>query len=88
MSARTWLPATGSDPPRVRRRSRYGTLAGVLDFGGSLGIGSKYFAAPWRAFTFDEDGKRLVVSVSEGAAGAVAGFVESQVCRLMGRQLP
>ena len=29
----------------------------VLDFGGFLGIGSKYFAVPWRSFTVEEDNK-------------------------------
>ena len=46
----------------------------VLDFGGFLGIGSKYFAVPWGSFTVDEDNKRLVLNVSKERLEGSPGF--------------
>jgi sporulation protein YlmC with PRC-barrel domain len=46
----------------------------VLDFGGFLGIGSKYFAVPWQSFTVDEDNKRLVLNVSKERLEKSPGF--------------
>jgi sporulation protein YlmC with PRC-barrel domain len=46
----------------------------VLDFGGFLGIGGKYFAVPWQSFTIDEDKKRLVLNVSKERLQQSPGF--------------
>jgi sporulation protein YlmC with PRC-barrel domain len=46
----------------------------VLDFGGFLGIGSKYFAVPWQSFTVDEDNKQLVLNVSKDRLEQAPGF--------------
>ena len=36
----------------------------VLDFGGFLGIGDKYFAVPLQAFTVDRSNERFVLDLS------------------------
>lgn len=46
----------------------------VLDFGGFFGIGSKYFAVPWKALTVDEGNKRLVFNVSKEQLEKSPGF--------------
>jgi len=46
----------------------------VLDFGGFLGIGSKYFAVPWQSFTVDEDNELLVLDVSKERLEQAPGF--------------
>lgn len=46
----------------------------VLDFGGFLGIGGKYFAVPWKSFTVDEDRKQLVLNVSKDQLRESPGF--------------
>ena len=52
-----------------------GTIAyAVLDFGGFLGVGGKYFAVPWRSFTVDEDNKNLVLNVSKERLEQSPGF--------------
>ena len=37
----------------------------VLDFGGFLGVGDKYFAVPWETLRFTEDQKAVVLDVSK-----------------------
>ena len=52
-----------------------GTIAyAVLDFGGFLGIGGKYFAVPWLSFTVDEDNKNLVLNVTKERLEQSPGF--------------
>jgi sporulation protein YlmC with PRC-barrel domain len=46
----------------------------VLDFGGFLGIGGKYFAVPWQSFTVDEDNKQLILNVSKQRLENAPGF--------------
>lgn len=46
----------------------------VLDFGGFLGMGSKYFAVPWDSFTVDEDRKELRLNVSREWLENAPGF--------------
>ena len=54
---------------------KMGSIAyAVLDFGGFLGIGGKYFAVPWQSFTVDEDNKRLVLTISKERLEKSPGF--------------
>ena len=46
----------------------------VLSFGGFLGMGSKFFAIPWGAFTLDAVEKRFVLDVSADKLEAAEGF--------------
>ncbi len=46
----------------------------VLDFGGFLGMGGKYFAVPWQAFTIDQDNEQLVLNVSRDVLENAPGF--------------
>ena len=46
----------------------------VLDFGGFLGVGSKYFAVPWQSFTIDETNKQLMLNVSKDRLEEAPGF--------------
>lgn len=46
----------------------------VLDFGGFLGMGSKYFAVPWQAFTVDQDNEQLILNVSKEKLDNAPGF--------------
>jgi hypothetical protein len=46
----------------------------VLSFGGFLGMGSKYFAIPWGAFTLDAVEKRFVLDVSTEKLERAEGF--------------
>ncbi len=46
----------------------------VLDVGGFLGIGNKYFAVPWVSFTVNEDNKTLVLNVSKDRMEDAPGF--------------
>jgi sporulation protein YlmC with PRC-barrel domain len=46
----------------------------VLDFGGFLGIGSKYFAVPWESFTIDEQNEQLVLNVDKQRLKDAPGF--------------
>lgn len=46
----------------------------VLDFGGFLGIGSKYFAIPWKSFTVDEVNEQLVLGVDKSRLSEAPGF--------------
>lgn len=46
----------------------------VLSFGGFLGMGSKYFAVPWSAFTLDAGEKRFILGVSKDRLENAPGF--------------
>lgn len=46
----------------------------VLDFGGFLGIGDKYFAVPWEAMRLSDDQKHLVLDVSKKDLKQAPGF--------------
>jgi len=49
----------------------------VLDFGGFLGIGDKYFAVPWGAFQMSADHKALVLDISKRDLKKAPGFDKS-----------
>ena len=46
----------------------------VLDYGGFLGIGDKYFAVPWEAVQFSDDGKKLMLDVTKKDLKQAPGF--------------
>jgi sporulation protein YlmC with PRC-barrel domain len=46
----------------------------VLSFGGFLGMGSKYFAVPWSAFTLDAGEKRFILDVAKDRLENAPGF--------------
>jgi sporulation protein YlmC with PRC-barrel domain len=46
----------------------------VLSFGGFLGMGSKYFAIPWAAFTLDAGEERFILGVSKDRLENAPGF--------------
>lgn len=46
----------------------------VLDFGGFLGIGDKYFAVPWEALQWTADHKTIVLDVSKKDLKQAPGF--------------
>ena len=46
----------------------------VLDFGGFLGIGDKYFAVPWEALQWTRDRKAIVLDVSKKDLKQAPGF--------------
>jgi sporulation protein YlmC with PRC-barrel domain len=46
----------------------------VLDFGGFLGVGDKYFAVPWEALQLTEDQKAVVLDVSKKDLKKAPGF--------------
>jgi sporulation protein YlmC with PRC-barrel domain len=46
----------------------------VLDFGGFLGIGDKYFAVPWEALQLSKDQKAIVLDVSKKDLKQAPGF--------------
>jgi sporulation protein YlmC with PRC-barrel domain len=46
----------------------------VLDFGGFLGAGDKFFAVPWRAFSVDEANHRLILNVDKETLRSAEGF--------------
>jgi sporulation protein YlmC with PRC-barrel domain len=54
---------------------RSGRIAyAVLSAGGFLGIGEKYFAVPWRAFTMDTDRKAFILDVDKERLLDAPGF--------------
>ncbi|HZN23190.1 MAG TPA: PRC-barrel domain-containing protein [Burkholderiales bacterium] len=54
---------------------RSGRIAyAVLSVGGFLGIGEKYFAIPWRAFTMDTDNHRFILDVDKQRLENAPGF--------------
>ena len=53
----------------------HGQLAyGVLDFGGMLGIGDKYFAVPFERFRVDESDEKLVLYADKETLKNAEGF--------------
>jgi sporulation protein YlmC with PRC-barrel domain len=46
----------------------------VLDFGGFLGVGDKFFAVPWQAFSVDERGHRMILNVDKETLEKAEGF--------------
>lgn len=46
----------------------------VLSFGGFLGLGDKYFAIPWEAFTIDTDEQTFVLDVQKEKLENAPGF--------------
>ncbi len=46
----------------------------VLDFGGIIGIGDKYFAVPWEALQLAPDNKKLLLDVSKKELKDAPGF--------------
>ena len=54
---------------------RSGRIAyAVMSAGGFLGIGEKYFAVPWRAFTMDTDRKAFILDVDKERLMNAPGF--------------
>ena len=46
----------------------------VLSYGGFLGVGSKYFAVPWSAFTLDAPEKRFLLDIGKDRLENAPGF--------------
>ena len=46
----------------------------VMSVGGFLGLGEKYFAIPWRAFTMDTDHKQFILDVDKARLESAPGF--------------
>lgn len=46
----------------------------VLDFGGFMGMGDKFFAVPWQAFSVDEANHRLILNVQKETLKNAEGF--------------
>ena len=46
----------------------------VLDFGGFLGIGDKYFAVPWDALQRTENGKKIALDTTKRDLKKAPGF--------------
>jgi hypothetical protein len=46
----------------------------VLSFGGVLGMGKKYFAVPWQAFTLDQEEKCFRLNLSKEKLKDAPGF--------------
>lgn len=46
----------------------------VLDFGGFLGVGDKYFAVPWEALQRDQSGKKIALDSSKKDLKDAPGF--------------
>lgn len=46
----------------------------MLDFGGIVGIGDKYFAVPWEALQLDLSKKKIMLDVSKKDLKQAPGF--------------
>ena len=46
----------------------------VLDFGGVLGFGNKFFAVPWDLFTYNEDDDCFILNLDKGNLENAPGF--------------
>ena len=46
----------------------------VLSFGGFLGLGDKYFAMPWQAFSVDRSNEQFVLNVDKEKLKDAPGF--------------
>jgi uncharacterized protein YrrD len=54
---------------------RSGRIAyAVMSVGGFLGLGEKYFAIPWRAFTMDTDRKQFILDADKARLESAPGF--------------
>ena len=58
----------------------------VLDFGGIVGIGDKYFAVPWQTLLFAANNKKLVLDVSKKELKDAPGFDKKHWPDLSDRQ--
>ena len=58
----------------------------VLDYGGFLGVGDKYFAVPWEALQFSEDGKKVILDVTKKDLKQAPGFDKKHWPDLSSRQ--
>jgi sporulation protein YlmC with PRC-barrel domain len=58
----------------------------VLDYGGFLGVGDKYFAVPWEALQFSEDGKKVILDVTKKDLKQAPGFDKKQWPDLSSRE--
>ncbi|MFJ1269272.1 PRC-barrel domain-containing protein [Legionella lytica] len=46
----------------------------VLDFGGFLGFGNKFFAVPWNAFSYDKEDDCFILNVDKDRLKNAPGF--------------
>lgn len=46
----------------------------VLDFGGFIGVGDKYFAVPWEALQLDQQNKKIALDVTKKDLKDAPGF--------------
>lgn len=46
----------------------------VLNFGGHLGFGNKFFAIPWKVFTYNEDQDCFILNVEKDRLKNAPGF--------------
>lgn len=46
----------------------------VLDFGGLLGFGNKFFAMPWNLFTYDQDDGNYIIKLDKERLKNSPGF--------------
>lgn len=46
----------------------------VLDFGGLLGFGNKFFAVPWKLFTYNEEKDCFIVNLDKERLKNAPGF--------------
>ncbi|HRD71061.1 MAG: PRC-barrel domain-containing protein [Legionella sp.] len=46
----------------------------VLDFGGILGFGNKFFAVPWKLFSYNEDDDCFILNVDKERFKNAPGF--------------
>ena len=51
-----------------------GLFTAVLDFGGFLGVGDKYFAVPWEALQLTDDQRAVVLDVTKRDLKQAPGF--------------
>jgi len=58
----------------------------VLDYGGFLGVGDKYFAVPWEALQLSEDGKKVILDVTKKDLKQAPGFDKKHWPDLSSRQ--
>ena len=58
----------------------------VLDYGGLVGIGDKYFAVPWQALEIGPDKKKLLIDVTKKELKNAPGFDKKNWPDLSDRQ--
>ena len=49
----------------------------VLDFGGHLGFGNKFFAIPWKVFTYNEEQDCFILNAAKEQLKNAPGFDKS-----------